>query len=280
MITRKNFLIGAAATAATASAIDGESIAGGFGRARGLLGGAFMGAMLAQQGKLTAKDYVQSGLVAMWDGRENAGFGVHNNSATKWTDLVGNVGFSLKSRASWSDSGLVFDNTSAIADRTIGFVSTLECVFEHSIVNNKVVVLNCESFGSGTGSCRGIFYNQNATEGLGYYFDGNVENSKILQTDGSKKSVAVTWAVGSHNSVSAERYLNSVRSTYDGAHSSGWGVTGYPYLCIGGRADHSTGEYTYGGSGVMYALRLYNRALTAAEIAHNYAVDKARFNLP
>ena len=30
----------------------------------------------------------------------------------------------------------------------------------------------------------------------------------------------------------------------------------------------------------IYSLRLYSRALTAAEIAANYAIDKERFNLP
>lgn len=30
----------------------------------------------------------------------------------------------------------------------------------------------------------------------------------------------------------------------------------------------------------IYHIRAYSRALTADEIAHNYAVDKARFNLP
>ena len=31
--------------------------------------------------------------------------------------------------------------------------------------------------------------------------------------------------------------------------------------------------------GNVYAMRMYGRALTDAEAAHNYAVDKARFNL-
>ena len=30
----------------------------------------------------------------------------------------------------------------------------------------------------------------------------------------------------------------------------------------------------------IYCVRLYSRALTADEVAHNYAVDKERFNLP
>lgn len=37
---------------------------------------------------LTAKSYVQNGLLAMWDGIENAGFGVHDPDATYWVDLV------------------------------------------------------------------------------------------------------------------------------------------------------------------------------------------------
>ena len=32
----------------------------------------------------TARDYVQDGLVAMWDGIENAGWGVHYYSDTVW----------------------------------------------------------------------------------------------------------------------------------------------------------------------------------------------------
>ena len=38
----------------------------------------------------TARDYVQDGLIAMWDGIENAGWGVHDPNATTWKDLTGN----------------------------------------------------------------------------------------------------------------------------------------------------------------------------------------------
>ena len=40
------------------------------------------------------------------------------------------------------------------------------------------------------------------------------------------------------------------------------------------------GNNSWGYTGQYHCLRLYSRALTAAEIAHNYAIDKARFNLP
>ena len=35
----------------------------------------------------TARDYVQNGLIAMWDGEWNAGLGVHDPNATTWVDL-------------------------------------------------------------------------------------------------------------------------------------------------------------------------------------------------
>ena len=40
------------------------------------------------------------------------------------------------------------------------------------------------------------------------------------------------------------------------------------------------GSSAYGFRGHYHSLRLYSRALTADEIARNYAVDKERFNLP
>ena len=33
--------------------------------------------------------YITDGLVAMWDGEWNAGWGVHDAAATTWKDLVG-----------------------------------------------------------------------------------------------------------------------------------------------------------------------------------------------
>ena len=42
-----------------------------------------------------AAAYIQNGLVACWDGVENAGVGVHDASATVWKDLVAGREFSL-----------------------------------------------------------------------------------------------------------------------------------------------------------------------------------------
>ena len=48
-------------------------------------------------------------------------------------------------------------------------------------------------------------------------------------------------------------------------------------VVLGGGRPKS-GELNFLGN--IYSVRAYSRALTASEIAHNYAVDKTRFNLP
>jgi hypothetical protein len=52
-------------------------------------------------------------------------------------------------------------------------------------------------------------------------------------------------------------------------------------ICIGARLRTLNPlGFDYPSDGDYYSLRLYSRALTASEIAANYTIDKARFNLP
>lgn len=41
-----------------------------------------------EKASYTARDYVQDGLIAMWDGIENVSYGEHDDEATAWIDLV------------------------------------------------------------------------------------------------------------------------------------------------------------------------------------------------
>ena len=78
----------------------------------------------------TARDYVQSGLVAMWDGIENAGWGTHDPNATTWKNLKGDTAWDMSVRAAWqSGGGLYFDGTwCGIAPKTSEQYVTMECV--------------------------------------------------------------------------------------------------------------------------------------------------------
>ena len=56
--------------------------------------------------EITSRSYVQHGLVAQYDGIDNAGYGTHDSSATTWADLTGhgNDG-TCASQLSWSANG-------------------------------------------------------------------------------------------------------------------------------------------------------------------------------
>ena len=48
------------------------------------------------------------------------------------------------------------------------------------------------------------------------------------------------------------------------------------YMSVGGKGSRSSSEIVNMN---IYCFRVYNRALTSAEIAYNRAVDEARFNI-
>ena len=56
----------------------------------------------------STSNYVQDGLVACWDGIENAGKGVHDSEATVWTDIVGGKKFALTTVAK-INLAIIFD---------------------------------------------------------------------------------------------------------------------------------------------------------------------------
>lgn len=285
MITRKNFLIGASATAATASAIDGESIAGGWGRARGLLGGAFMGVMLAQQSKTyTARDYVQDGLVALFDGVENAGYGQHVDEPN-WTNLADGHTYSMPDATVVYDQFVRFspNNKFSTDFADIGNQFCIETVSRIAYAPDKLnnVSGNCVYKSCGVACFRKV---QNEASGilvLSFVMsDGKVHYYGTTPTaqDGVKEandehfpSPFRTRCCNFSLRSDFAPYLNGKPRV--GRHSMNYAdaYDGKSVLMLGSANSTSTD---------LSCFRLYSRHLSPSEIAANYAVDKARFNLP
>ena len=58
--------------------------------------------------EVSAKSYIQDGLVAHWDAIENAGFGQHDNAATVWKDLKGAHDLTvMEGLSTWSDNSII-----------------------------------------------------------------------------------------------------------------------------------------------------------------------------
>lgn len=214
--------------------------------------------------KLSAKSYVQDGLIAMWDGIENAGWGVHDDAATTWVDLIDGriltltegitidsdaIGFSLKESAYSSDSmGLTTSNV----------IHGEICIdMPRPTVNNLYA-----QFASSNSR---IFANS-------YDFRGGISLATVVAGHGAwpsgKHTMSAHWP---SNTLHIDSIQRDAVSTLDS-----W-VVGFESTIIG---DVIRDGRNRGFKGSIHSIRIYNRQLTAAEIAANYAVDKERFGLP
>ena len=69
----------------------------------------------------TSASYVRNGLIAQWDGVDNAGVGVHAPGAKVWKDLAGNYDLTLLPKGAWSGEGnaLVVNGASAVCSNSL-----------------------------------------------------------------------------------------------------------------------------------------------------------------
>ena len=225
----------------------------------------------------TARDYVQDGLIAMWDGIENAGWGVHDPNATVWKDLTGNHVLSYEFTPSFTDNAFELPGINKVAhcesnlwrDAVNSNQCTVEICFKGYSFggNNSIIAL---SVGIASNTERAWWQWGNVA--FGYRLSSASTWSKdTLLPRGETDDVSLSFPL-------ADMYMNGTRV-----------VTGSPgtlniqskTLVIG-----RIGSYTSRINGFVtmradiHSIRIYNKVLTAEEIAHNYKIDKERFNLP
>ena len=228
--------------------------------------------------KWTARDYVQDGLVAMWDGIENAGWGVHDPNAVVWKDLSGNgydatlgrfcsfgdnycatdggisaVGYATSRTEKWADDIVHMEAVGSSQD-----VTKTVCFVGCNVIHADNVSSNIKGIGIGTTD--GIWTGKvnNGKTGFGGY---TLVNDKIY-------SISTEWASSGAVCINGEILTKN--------------NTTAAYLNAGGSLTIFNSGYTAYSTPPMkvFSVRLYSRALTAAEIATNYEIDKIRFNLP
>ena len=225
----------------------------------------------------TAKDYVQDGLIAMWDGIENAGWGVHDANATVWKDLTGNHVLSYEFTPSFTDNAFEVPGTDKVAycesnlwrDAVNSNQCTVEICFKGYSVggNNSIIALSI-----GITSATERAWWQWGSVAFGYRLStGSTWSEKNLLPEGETDDVSLSFPL-------ADMYKDGTRV-----------VTGSPgtlniqsnTLVIGRIGPFkSTINGFISMRADIHSIRIYNKVLKAAEIAANYAVDKERFNLP
>lgn len=209
--------------------------------------------------------YVTDGLIHWWDAIDNTSNG-HDSSATTWKDLVGDMDLSKLSgsTSSWESDALVFTGDSnsewtADSSETI-YNKTVEVAITVTQSSSRLVLF---AFSSNLIGKFAVFQDNsfNVTGISGRSYDTG-ENS-ILDLH---HIAGVYGATGNIAGV----YGNGTPKTQGNATHSFSGTE--PHMVVGGTVHYSF-------IGKIHSIRMYNRQLTADEIAKNYASDVARFGL-
>lgn len=213
---------------------------------------------------ISARSYVNDGLIAMWDGIENAGWGQHNSSATTWKDLIGTNDLDTM------NSNTFGDNCALITDARLGIGSS----DKHIDLYTGTVEMVCEAAPMGRASFLRLGNTNSSSYSLGISYTNNPGSvSGIggnITTTGATFSTSQRHFAATYDGTTYLMYVDGVPATINAT-----SFRTYGNITIGG-----VGGRTYSLNGKVYSVRVYNRVLTAQEIAANYAIDKARFNLP
>ena len=192
--------------------------------------------------------YVTDGLIFHLDGLEQG------NTADAWTDLIDGVVFT-GTATSQSDS-FYFNNT-YLSNTSFTLPSNTDCTLE--IVYNETVKQNGIVFCSGGGSAGNIFvapyFQQYMQRGVKYPY------SRVI---GTKYTL----------SLNAERCYQNGNAVSSNGTSASYSTS---RTNIGARYYNSAYQIFF--IGYIYAIRVYNRNLTQAEILNNQKVDNKRFSL-
>ncbi len=214
-----------------------------------------------------AKDtshYVQDGLIACWDGVENAGLGQHAASTETWTDTIGNVSFALT-------NVVVHEDRMFFSGTAFGKLTATDTAATFALAKNGTVEVVYAST-NGLGSQLVVQSSSASTISIGLY------SGDRLIVSCASGSPTFTYTSGSKTNVVAVRYSSGkAQNAFINGSAGKTGNNNYwsrsDTTTTLGALSNLTGYF----KGAIYAIRLYSRRLTDAELAANYAVDFHRF---
>ena len=212
-----------------------------------------------------ASSYVQSGLIAQWDGIDNAGLGFHYSDATVWKDLKGIYDLALTAKGSWGANFLQVANGCAANYGAKGPTDylTIEVLYRQPAVLSR--------YGYLLNSGDKYHYVLIKEDGKTVFFNGSGGVDDIIAYDTLDGEIHAVAAVYSSATAVSAVYTNGVTAT--GAAGAASYNAGKGWLMLGDRELSAT----YPWSGEIYAIRLYSEALTPAQIATNHLVDSVRY---
>ena len=218
----------------------------------------------AKRGMPTAKDYVQDGLWLQFDTIENNGFGRYDYDLTYWKDNISGIVLNPVN-GKFRFTGDAFEWTSvdrlrsvASEDARINLASTVQTL---EVVTTKA---------SPVFTIQGVNgFDDWVRSRIGAESDGAVPLNASDPGDG------LAYLAMTADGEQMRIYLNGVNVATGGVIKNSYAKLSNPILVFNGTA-YSSGI----SSGKVCAIRHSTSCFTPEQIEHNYAIDKARFNLP
>ena len=229
-------------------------------------------ALAAVPGTYTARDYVQSGLVAHWDGREYCAYDVHPLTCRYWVDLIGRRNVYLNNWQTYTDDGISFSGNST--QHAYSYCGDLSCFdpSDDGVTVEVTVTLTSTTRTGGIltaplGSGIAIFQSQaNITLASG---DKGAQSALSSFVTGAPQFVRLS--VGYRNGEVDDEHLfcDGVPISRDESKKlTGPTADNLLHVCKGGNSQ---------GQGTYHSIRVYNRLLTAEEVAKNAEIDRCRY---
>ena len=217
--------------------------------------------------------YVTDGLVAMYDGEWNAGGGKHDARLQGWMNLVTMTlsPYSKKNETpnwqskSWRSISSTDEKFFEASFPDIRNANTVEVVVSKFTDDRGVII------GSyGMPSSNGVSFERFNSNGYKFraYYNGNPQlfsDREIFPLNQIKYYAAVQSGDNS-------RIYNGAGTQVGANTSNARSFTASP-----ARIGTDSRTTTMCWNGEIYAIRIYSRALTTAEIKSNYSIDAARF---
>lgn len=225
-------------------------------------------------------NYVQNGLVFHLDGINKG------NSADAWTDLIGGVDFpnhgAVALENGWQFNGNGYLGYANDSTKSLDFIAgncTVEVAFYDDALNQSVgtahASLNLFYFGAssakGTNDTNCVYISHCYSYDERYINGMYIGNTTNVWADPLVDVIAPhTLSINKERAFDNEQALSSLGKNHWDSIRGG--------RTIGAKQHPSTGLGNY-VKGKIFAIRIYNRSLSEAEMRQNQRVDNARFNL-
>lgn len=227
----------------------------------------------------TAKDYVQDGLKCLCDSMENGGYGVLDKSITQFVDCAS--GLNIKGMCSWEEKGLLCkSNVARLHEPQFSFES------DATITS----VIETEDYGWWLWSLGGMYAMDGHTGSeleAGPHISGRAPIFCTMTSYSGSVYGRISGSIPKGTPCEISLVWHGATRTYEGylngtlvghadvsadmpSETTKWRYSLYESLYASGESPRRTWIKNH---------RMYLRALTAAEIAANYKIDKARFNI-